>query len=85
THTHPYERTHAKSYPYEYLRRLGRQILEIDEVTIGGSLSTGFKSGMHREHEPKSVTVQKRVFRTVDLQARSSTATRCRRVLCVLR
>uniref|UniRef100_A0A0E0A1B2 Uncharacterized protein n=1 Tax=Oryza glumipatula TaxID=40148 RepID=A0A0E0A1B2_9ORYZ len=43
------------------------------------------QSGMHREHEPKSVTVQKRVFRTVDLPARSSTATRCRRVLCVLR
>ena len=29
-----------KPYPYDHLRRLSRQILEIDEVTIGVSLST---------------------------------------------
>ena len=30
-----------KSYPYEHLRRLSRQILKIDEVITGVSLSTG--------------------------------------------
>ena len=30
-----------KSYPYEHLRRLSRQILKIDEVTTSASLSTG--------------------------------------------
>jgi len=30
-----------KSYPYEHFRRLSRQILEIDEVAAGVSLSTG--------------------------------------------
>ena len=30
-----------KLYPYEHLQRLSRQILEIDEVTTGASLSTG--------------------------------------------
>jgi hypothetical protein len=40
--THPYEHMHAcKPYPKEYLRRLGRQILKIDEVTTSASLSTG--------------------------------------------
>ena len=34
--------THVrKPYPYEYLRRLSRQIIEIDEVITGASLSTG--------------------------------------------
>jgi hypothetical protein len=39
-HTHPYEYT-RKPCPYEHLRRLCRQILKIDEVTTGASLSTG--------------------------------------------
>ena len=39
-HSHPYEYTY-KSYPYEHLRRLSQQILEIDEVTTCGLLSTG--------------------------------------------
>ena len=39
-YSHPYEHIH-KSYPYEHLRKLSRQILEIDKVTIGDSLSTG--------------------------------------------
>uniref|UniRef100_A0A0E0DLJ7 Uncharacterized protein n=1 Tax=Oryza meridionalis TaxID=40149 RepID=A0A0E0DLJ7_9ORYZ len=30
----------TQPYPYEHLRRLGRQILEIDEVTACASLST---------------------------------------------
>jgi len=33
--------THNIPYPYEHLRRLSRQILEIDEVTVNVSLSTG--------------------------------------------
>ena len=32
--------TRTQSYPYEHLRRLSRQILEIGEVTTGASLST---------------------------------------------
>ena len=39
-HTHPYEYTYANLTPYEHLRRLSRQILEINEVTTGTSLST---------------------------------------------
>ena len=39
-HTHPYEHTYANPTPYEHLRRLIRQILEINEVGTGASLST---------------------------------------------
>ena len=40
THTHPLWTHVRKPYPYEHLRRLSRQILEIDEVTTDASLST---------------------------------------------
>ena len=36
----PYEHMYANLTLYEYFRRLRRQILEIDEVTTGASLST---------------------------------------------
>jgi hypothetical protein len=36
--------TARKPYLYEHLRRLRRQILEIDDVTTGASLSTGMAS-----------------------------------------
>jgi hypothetical protein len=39
THTHPYEHT-RKPYPYEHLQKIVPTHLEIDEVTIGVSLST---------------------------------------------
>jgi hypothetical protein len=41
--THAYSPlwTHErKPYPYEHIRRLSQQILEIDEVTTGTSLSS---------------------------------------------
>ena len=42
THTYSHSmNTDMKTLPYEYFRRLTRQILEIDEVTIDASLSTG--------------------------------------------
>ena len=41
THTHTLWIHVRKPYPYDHLRRLSRQILEIDEVTTGASLSTG--------------------------------------------
>jgi len=42
THAHSPLWTHVrKFYPYEYLRRTGPADLEISEVTIGTSLSTG--------------------------------------------
>uniref|UniRef100_A0A0D9VQV8 GH10 domain-containing protein n=1 Tax=Leersia perrieri TaxID=77586 RepID=A0A0D9VQV8_9ORYZ len=40
THSHPYEYTHANPTLYEHLQKLGRQILENDEVTTDASLST---------------------------------------------
>jgi len=42
THAHSLQCTHVcKPYPYEYLRRLIRQILEIDKVTTDTSLLMG--------------------------------------------
>ena len=42
THTHTPMNIHTQTVPpYEYLRKLSRQILEIDEVTTNVSLSTG--------------------------------------------
>lgn len=40
-----------KHYHYELLRRLGRQIPEISEVTIGISLSTGTPPTTHWMHK----------------------------------
>jgi hypothetical protein len=39
-HTRPYEHAHI-TLPLGAFRRLGRQILKIDEVTTNASLSTG--------------------------------------------
>jgi hypothetical protein len=41
THTLTLMKAQRKSYPYEHLRRLDWQILEIEEVIIGALLSTG--------------------------------------------
>ena len=38
-HTHTYEHTYAKPYPYEHLRMTGPADLEIHEATTGTSLS----------------------------------------------
>jgi hypothetical protein len=46
THSHPYE-THARK---PYLWRMDRQILEIDEVTTGTTLSTVMSSTYHWKH-----------------------------------
>jgi hypothetical protein len=40
TRTHLYERTHANPTPMSIFERLRTQILKIDEITIGASLST---------------------------------------------
>ena len=40
-HTHPYEHMHANPTPMHAFERLGRLDLEIDEITIDASLSTG--------------------------------------------
>jgi hypothetical protein len=50
TCTHPNERTYPNPTLMSiYLRRLGRQILEIDEVTIGTSLSMGMSPTTERQ------------------------------------
>ena len=55
-HAHSPLRTHArKLYPYEHLRRLGRQILEIDEVTTGVSLSTGTSPRLGANYCPENI------------------------------
>ena len=50
THTHPYERIARKPYSYEYLQKLDRQVLEIDEA----SLSTGTSHSTESTNTVKS-------------------------------